>query len=114
MPDSVNSSSLRRAPLYNEFAVLLPFKGVESESWYVLFSPCLPSQSLSFCNIHPITLPHQILSKQNAIMVKYPANCHCGHHEWEWDLNEEQSKHILCHCDTCKILSGSTYTLNQM
>ncbi|QIW98466.1 hypothetical protein AMS68_003984 [Peltaster fructicola] len=47
-------------------------------------------------------------------MVVYNAKCHCGHHEWSWDLNEEQSKHILCHCNTCKILSGGPYTLNQI
>ncbi|KAF4552443.1 Hypothetical protein D9617_10g074250 [Elsinoe fawcettii] len=47
-------------------------------------------------------------------MPTYKAQCHCGHHQWEWTFNEEQSKHILCHCDTCKILSGSTYTLNQI
>lgn len=63
----------------------------------------------------------------------YTGVCHCGHTEWTADLNKEQSGHILwyvartncnknpipltpkrSHCDTCKILSGSTYTLNQI
>lgn len=64
--------------------------------------------------------------------------CHCGQTEWEVKLDEK--KHILwyvlelllhqalfhvrlmelfakpdiSHCDTCKILSGGTYTLNQI
>lgn len=28
-------------------------------------------------------------------MTTYQGKCHCGHHEWEVTLNEEQSKHIL-------------------
>ncbi|KAG9236406.1 Mss4-like protein [Amylocarpus encephaloides] len=45
-------------------------------------------------------------------MSKEQGKCHCGKVEWEVTLNEK--KHILCHCDTCKILSGGTYTLNQI
>ncbi|GAB7356419.1 hypothetical protein MBLNU459_g7191t1 [Dothideomycetes sp. NU459] len=44
----------------------------------------------------------------------YTGVCHCGETEWTADLSKDQSAHILCHCDTCKILSGSTYTLNQI
>ncbi|KAH6683189.1 Mss4-like protein [Halenospora varia] len=38
--------------------------------------------------------------------------CHCGQIEWEVKL--EDRAHILCHCDTCKVLSGGAYTLNQI
>ncbi|KAL1590887.1 hypothetical protein WHR41_00488 [Cladosporium halotolerans] len=44
----------------------------------------------------------------------FAAQCHCGHHKWEWTLGAELQKHVLCHCDTCKILSGGPYTLNQI
>ncbi|OQO14238.1 hypothetical protein B0A48_01114 [Cryoendolithus antarcticus] len=44
----------------------------------------------------------------------YDAKCHCGHHQWQWTLEADKQAHILCHCDTCKILSGSVYTLNQI
>lgn len=38
--------------------------------------------------------------------------CHCSQTEWEVQL--EDRKHILCHCDTCKQLGGGTYSLNQI
>jgi hypothetical protein len=37
-----------------------------------------------------------------------------SHHQWEVTLEADQAKHILCHCDTCKILSGGAYTMNQI
>ncbi|CZT25336.1 related to DUF636 domain protein [Ramularia collo-cygni] len=47
-------------------------------------------------------------------MPSYNGKCHCGHHQWEVELTADQSKHILCHCNTCKILSGGAYTMNQI
>lgn len=44
----------------------------------------------------------------------FQAQCHCGHHKWEWTLEADKQNHILCHCDTCKVLSGGPYTLNQI
>lgn len=39
--------------------------------------------------------------------------CHCGDVEWEVSLAEdEQLKHIVCHCDTCKKLGGGPYSCN--
>ncbi|KAH7400030.1 Mss4-like protein [Cadophora sp. MPI-SDFR-AT-0126] len=38
--------------------------------------------------------------------------CHCGQTEWDVKLNERA--HILCHCDTCKLLGGGSYSLNQI
>ncbi|KAK5122648.1 hypothetical protein LTR85_003911 [Meristemomyces frigidus] len=47
-------------------------------------------------------------------MTTYQGKCHCGHHQWDVTLQEDQSKHILCHCDTCKILGGGAFTMNQI
>lgn len=75
-------------------------------------------------------------------MTSYTGTCHCKHHEWTVELTPDQSKHILwyvhkqshisffvlspkrkptkltnnlnSHCDTCKILGGGAYTLNQI
>ncbi|CAK1357801.1 unnamed protein product [Cercospora beticola] len=47
-------------------------------------------------------------------MTTYTGVCHCKHHEWTVELTPDQSKHILCHCDTCKILGGGAYTMNQI
>ncbi|KAF2708038.1 hypothetical protein K504DRAFT_381707 [Pleomassaria siparia CBS 279.74] len=47
-------------------------------------------------------------------MSTYEGKCHCGNTEWNAKLEKEQQGHILCHCDTCKELSGSTFTLNQI
>ncbi|KAF2662023.1 hypothetical protein K491DRAFT_700701 [Lophiostoma macrostomum CBS 122681] len=47
-------------------------------------------------------------------MSSYNGKCHCGNTEWTAELTDDQKGHILCHCDTCKYLSGSTFTLNQI
>jgi len=47
-------------------------------------------------------------------MTSFDGKCHCGQTEWTAKLEKEQQGHILCHCDTCKELSGGTYTLNQI
>ncbi|KAF1978875.1 hypothetical protein BU23DRAFT_448826 [Bimuria novae-zelandiae CBS 107.79] len=47
-------------------------------------------------------------------MSSFKGHCHCGKTEWEAKLEQDQQSHILCHCDTCKTLSGSTFTLNQI
>ncbi|KAF1916456.1 Mss4-like protein [Ampelomyces quisqualis] len=47
-------------------------------------------------------------------MSSFNGKCHCGNTEWTAELNQEEQGHILCHCDTCKLLSGSPYTLNQI
>ncbi|KAK2756112.1 hypothetical protein FQN54_005520 [Arachnomyces sp. PD_36] len=40
------------------------------------------------------------------------AKCHCGQTEWTADL--DNASHILCHCNACKIIGGSAFTLNQL
>ncbi|GAB1738339.1 hypothetical protein KC333_g2286 [Hortaea werneckii] len=47
-------------------------------------------------------------------MSTFKGQCHCQHHQWEVTLTPDQSSHILCHCDTCKILGGGAYTMNQI
>ncbi|KAF7846215.1 hypothetical protein BT93_L4831 [Corymbia citriodora subsp. variegata] len=47
-------------------------------------------------------------------MSSYEGSCHCGETQWTVKLNEDQAKHILCHCMTCQSLSGGAYTLNQI
>ncbi|THX85521.1 hypothetical protein D6D05_02830 [Aureobasidium pullulans] len=47
-------------------------------------------------------------------MSTYSGACHCGATEWTASLDKDTSSHILCHCNTCKILSGGAYTLNQI
>lgn len=47
-------------------------------------------------------------------MTTYQGKCHCGHHKWEFTLQDDQQNHILCHCDTCKILGGGAFTMNQI
>ncbi|EOD48466.1 hypothetical protein GTA08_BOTSDO11609 [Neofusicoccum parvum] len=47
-------------------------------------------------------------------MTTYHGHCACGQTKWEVKLEPDQASHILCHCDTCKYLSGSTFTLNQI
>ncbi|EAT91568.1 hypothetical protein HBH56_007770 [Parastagonospora nodorum] len=47
-------------------------------------------------------------------MSTYSGKCHCGNTEWSAELASDQQGHILCHCDTCKLLSGAPYTLNQI
>ncbi|EME45997.1 hypothetical protein DOTSEDRAFT_70116 [Dothistroma septosporum NZE10] len=46
--------------------------------------------------------------------MSYNGKCHCGHHEWTVELKDDQQNHILCHCDTCKILGGGAFTMNQI
>ncbi|KAL1982955.1 hypothetical protein VTN96DRAFT_642 [Rasamsonia emersonii] len=38
--------------------------------------------------------------------------CHCK--QTEWTVRLEDKSHVLCHCGTCKYLSGTDYTLNQI
>jgi len=45
-------------------------------------------------------------------MYSQTGKCHCGRTEFTVKL--EDKSHILCHCDTCKTLSGGTFTLNQI
>ncbi|KAK4956085.1 hypothetical protein LTR66_013398 [Elasticomyces elasticus] len=45
-------------------------------------------------------------------MTSYNGKCHCGQTAWTAKLPEATT--ILCHCDTCKLLSGGSYTLNQI
>ncbi|KAJ4364093.1 hypothetical protein N0V83_009548 [Neocucurbitaria cava] len=47
-------------------------------------------------------------------MTEFKGKCHCGETQWTATLQQDQQAHILCHCNTCKELSGSTYTLNQI
>ncbi|RAR02605.1 hypothetical protein DDE82_005693 [Stemphylium lycopersici] len=47
-------------------------------------------------------------------MTDFRGTCHCKQTEWTATLQPDQQAHILCHCNTCKELSGSTYTLNQI
>ncbi|KAI9728504.1 MAG: hypothetical protein M1834_007642 [Cirrosporium novae-zelandiae] len=44
----------------------------------------------------------------------YPAHCDCNNVEWTVTLDDDKQNHILCHCNTCKRLSGAPYTLNQI
>lgn len=45
-------------------------------------------------------------------MTTYQGKCHCGQTEWTTKIDGDA--HILCHCNACKLLSGSESTLNQM
>lgn len=47
-------------------------------------------------------------------MTTYSGKCHCGETTWDVTLGEDQANTILCHCDTCKTLSGGAFTLNQI
>ncbi|KAI9704966.1 MAG: hypothetical protein M1836_006746 [Candelina mexicana] len=47
-------------------------------------------------------------------MTTYNGRCNCGQTEWTVKLEKEQQNNILCHCNTCKQLSGSAFTLNQV
>ncbi|KAF9690539.1 hypothetical protein EKO04_011449 [Ascochyta lentis] len=47
-------------------------------------------------------------------MPTFKGHCHCTSTQWTAELEKDQQAHILCHCNTCKQLSGSTYTLNQI
>ena len=39
--------------------------------------------------------------------------CHCGAVRFEAELPEE-SQHVLCHCQTCRSLSGGAFSCNQI
>ncbi|KAJ4409774.1 hypothetical protein N0V91_002248 [Didymella pomorum] len=44
---------------------------------------------------------------------RWEGACHCGDVEWEVQVGEEEElKHIVCHCDTCKKLGGGPYSCN--
>jgi hypothetical protein len=44
---------------------------------------------------------------------RWEGACHCGDVKWEVQLGaEEELKHIVCHCDTCKKLGGGPYSCN--
>ncbi|MCJ1401373.1 hypothetical protein MMC11_004585 [Xylographa trunciseda] len=43
-------------------------------------------------------------------MSEIKGQCHCGQTEWTVKLADKA--HVLCHCDTCKTLSGAAATLN--
>ncbi|KAL8673788.1 MAG: hypothetical protein Q9168_001800 [Polycauliona sp. 1 TL-2023] len=45
-------------------------------------------------------------------MTTYNGHCHCG--QTEWTVKLDSPGHILCHCDACKMLSGSECTLNTL
>ncbi|KAL2010926.1 hypothetical protein VTN00DRAFT_3644 [Thermoascus crustaceus] len=45
-------------------------------------------------------------------MPTVKGRCHCG--QTEWTVKLEDFSHVLCHCSTCKYLSGTDYTLNQI
>ncbi|KAJ4985631.1 duf636 domain protein [Stagonosporopsis vannaccii] len=47
-------------------------------------------------------------------MSNYQGHCHCGNTQWTVSLEKDQQAHVLCHCNTCKSLSGAPYTLNQI
>lgn len=41
----------------------------------------------------------------------WKGSCHCGGCEWEVRI-EDEFKHVLCHCDTCKKLGGGPFSCN--
>ena len=44
---------------------------------------------------------------------RWEGACHCRDVEWEVQVGEEEElKHIVCHCDTCKKLGGGPYSCN--
>lgn len=45
-------------------------------------------------------------------MVTYKGQCHCGAVAWTADIPEE--RHVLCHCNACKVMGGGEFTLNQI
>ncbi|KAF2815975.1 uncharacterized protein BDZ99DRAFT_505572 [Mytilinidion resinicola] len=47
-------------------------------------------------------------------MTTYEGSCLCGQTEWTATLEKDQTEHVLCHCDTCKVLSGGAFTMNQI
>lgn len=53
-------------------------------------------------------------SKSDYNMTNYNGKCHCGSCEWTVVLSNDKKNHIMCHCETCKTLSGGAFTLNQV
>jgi len=47
-------------------------------------------------------------------MSTYEGHCHCGQTAWTAKLEPDQANHVLCHCDVCKVISGSAWTMNQI
>ncbi len=50
---------------------------------------------------------------QSKIFKSYPGACHCG--AITFNLRSPTGNppaHVLCHCDTCKKISGAPYTCN--
>ncbi|EGD97222.1 hypothetical protein TESG_04635 [Trichophyton tonsurans CBS 112818] len=45
-------------------------------------------------------------------MSAIQGKCHCGAVEYTAKLGDKS--HILCHCDACKHINGSDFTLNQV
>lgn len=44
---------------------------------------------------------------------RWKGACHCGDVMWEVQVGEEEEpKHIVCHCDTCKKLGGGPFSCN--
>ncbi|KAH9861038.1 hypothetical protein IAQ61_010774 [Plenodomus lingam] len=73
--------------------------------------------SVVFFNPPPI--PERAILRDPSVqspgkMTDFQGKCHCGNTEWTATLQKDQQAHILCHCNTCKELSGSTFTLNQI
>ncbi|KAF1816589.1 hypothetical protein P152DRAFT_129210 [Eremomyces bilateralis CBS 781.70] len=40
--------------------------------------------------------------------------CHCGAVAYEAELPDDKKNHVLCHCNTCKVLSTGAFSLNQI
>ncbi|KAI9749296.1 MAG: hypothetical protein M4579_006926 [Chaenotheca gracillima] len=45
-------------------------------------------------------------------MSTVKGTCHCGQTEWSVKLADDNT--VLCHCNTCKLLGGGPYSLNQI
>jgi hypothetical protein len=41
----------------------------------------------------------------------WKGSCHCGGCEWEVQT-QDQLKHVICHCNTCKKLGGGPFSCN--
>lgn len=45
-------------------------------------------------------------------MSTYNGSCHCGAINFKAKVAE--AKHVLCHCNTCKLTGGGPYSCNQI
>jgi len=79
-------------------------------SIFRLFQLLHLNSHLSPLNRSTSSTPEEILNSIN--MVKYEGQCHCGAVAWTAEIPEE--RHVLCHCDACKIMGGGEFTLNQI